>query len=318
MPRDFPGLMESRDSEHFSPELLEKVARLELRARMVVEGALTGMHKSPYHGSNIEFMDHREYNPGDDIRDIDWKLYGKRDKYFIKRYEEETNLRAYILLDASASMRYGSGENSPKLHYASLLAAALGYLFIKQGDAAGLVAFDNDVMQQVEPRSGRPHLYRLLAALEAMPPGAETDVAGALARLGQSLKRRSLTILISDLLVDPEPVFAGLKTLRRRQSEMVIFNIMDPDEINFPFTRASRFTDLEGGPAIAADPSVIRREYVKNLERHLSLFRTFCRGQTIEFIHAATDTPVENVLLGYLEQRERRKRALRAAPQDLP
>jgi len=301
--------MEPQTFEHFSPELLEKVARLELKARMVVEGVLSGMHKSPYRGFNVEFLEHREYYPGDDIRHVDWKLFGKRDKFFIKQFEEDTNLRAYVLLDSSASMRFGGGEHGSKLQYASLLAASLAYLFIKQGDAAGLVTFDDKVMRQAEPRAGRAHLYRLFSTLEQNTQGGATDLAGALARFGESLKRRSLIILISDLLSDPVPVMTAIKTLRRRQSEMVLFHLMDRAEMDLPYKRASRFVDLETGAALSAEPAAIRAAYKRNLARHVDIFRTFCRRQTIEFVHAVTDTPVENVLLGYLQQRERRKRA---------
>jgi uncharacterized protein (DUF58 family) len=301
--------METRDYENLSPELLEKVSRLELKARMVVEGLLTGMHKSPFQGYNVEFLEHREYRPGDDPRRLDWKLFARRDKFFIKQYEDETNLRAYVLLDSSASMRFGGGEHGGKLGYAALLAACLGYLFIKQGDAVGLVTFDKVALRQIEPRGGRTHFYRMLGALEENGQGRETDVAGALARFGEQIKRRSLVVLISDLLVEPGPVFDSLKTLRRRQSEMVIFNIMDTAEVDFPFPKASRFIDVETGAALPAEPSVIRREYKRNLNRHIDLFRSFCKQHTIEFVHAVTSDPVEKVLLGYLEQRERRKRA---------
>ena len=265
--------MESRGYEHFSPDLLEKVARLEFKARLVVEGALSGMHKSPYRGFNVEFLEHREYYPGDDLRHVDWKLFGKRDKFFVKQFEEDTNLRTYILLDSSASMRFGEGEHGSKLKYASLLAAGLAYLFIKQG-----------------------------------------DLAGALSRFGEQIKRRSLVVLISDLLDDPAPVLAAIKTLRRRQSEMVLFHLLDRAEVDLPYNRASRFLDMETGGALSAEPAVIRAEYQRNLARHVDLFRAFCRRQTIEFIHAVTDTPVEKVLLGYLQQRERRKRVMVAAP----
>lgn len=291
-----------------NPELMEKVARLELKARMVVEGHLAGMHKSPFRGFNVEFLEHRQYNQGDDMRHVDWKLFGKRDKYFIKQFEEETNLRSYILLDSSASMRYGAGPEGDKLTYSSKLAACLSYLFIKQGDAAGLVTFDSGVLSSVEPRGGRNHLHAILRALESNTGGARTDVAGALSRLGEQLKRRSFVILISDLLVEPEPVFEALKILRRRHSELVIFNLLDRSEVDFPFSRASRFTDVETGAAISIEPAAIRREYKKNLERHLDLYRSFCRRQTIEFVSAVTDEPLEKVLLGYIEQREKNKR----------
>ena len=306
--------MESRGYEHFSPDLLEKVARLEFKARLVVEGALSGMHKSPYRGFNVEFLEHREYYPGDDLRHVDWKLFGKRDKFFVKQFEEDTNLRTYILLDSSASMRFGEGEHGSKLKYASLLAAGLAYLFIKQGDAAGLVTFDNNMLRHVEPRAGRAHLYRLFAALEDNAQGRSTDLAGALSRFGEQIKRRSLVVLISDLLDDPAPVLAAIKTLRRRQSEMVLFHLLDRAEVDLPYNRASRFLDMETGGALSAEPAVIRAEYQRNLARHVDLFRAFCRRQTIEFIHAVTDTPVEKVLLGYLQQRERRKRVMVAAP----
>ena len=307
---DRRAAVEPGQFEHFSPELLEKVARLELKARMVAEGVLSGMHKSPYRGFNVEFLEHREYYPGDDIRHVDWKLFGKRDKFFIKQFEEDTNLRAYILLDSSASMRFGDGAHGSKLQYASLLAASLAYLFIKQGDAAGLVTFDDKVLYQVEPHAGRAHLYRVLAALERNTQGGATDLAGALSRFGESLKRRSFVILISDLLTEPEPVMAALKTLRGRQSEMALFHLLDRAEVDLPYKRASRFVDMETGAAVAADPAAIRAAYRRNLEKHVDAFRAFCRVQTIDFIHAVTDTPVDKTLLGCLQQREQRKRGV--------
>lgn len=304
--------MDTIDEKYYSPELLDKISRLELRARMVVEGALAGLHKSPYRGFNVEFLEHREYYPGDDIRHVDWKLYARRDRFYVRQYEEETSLRAYVLLDSSASMRYGGGNgNGVKLDYAALLAASLSYLFIKQGDAAGLATFDSTVLRSVAPRMGRAHLYRILAALAGNTAGARTDVAAALAALGGQIKPRSFVILISDLLVEPQPVIAALKTLSRRQSETVIFNVMHPDEIEFPFTRASRFLDPETGLALPADPDVVRARYKKALAQHLETFRSFAKQHSISFIHASTAEPADRVLLGYLQQRELWKHAHR-------
>lgn len=293
----------------FSPELMEKVARLELRARMVAEGLLSGMHKSAAHGFNVEFLEHREYYPGDDLRHVDWKVFAKTGRCYVKQHEEEKNLRVHLVMDVSESMDYGGADgNGSKLEHGGLISASLAYLFLKQGDSVGLAACGAGAPAVVEPRASRGQLYRILGALADARPKGEARLADSLRAVGDQLKRRSFVIVVSDLLEEPAPIQDSLRTIRGRGGEIVVFHIMTEAERTFPFTRASRFIDPETGRDLTTDPTAIRAIYMKNLERFLDGYREFSERIGIDFVPATTTEGAEQTLLGYLERRERRKR----------
>ncbi len=234
----------SLQKEYLKPEILNKINNLELRARLVVEGFITGLHKSPFHGFSVEFAQHRPYNVGDNLRYVDWKVFGRTDRYYIKQYEEETNLKAYILLDTSRSMEFSSTEIT-KLQYAKYLSAALSYLMITQRDAVGLALFGSQVRKILPPRSSTGYLQPILTELDRAKPEGETDISAILHILAERLKRRGLIILISDLLDEPEAILSGLRHFRHSQHEVLVFHILDPNEIEFDFKGDIEFEDLE-------------------------------------------------------------------------
>ncbi|MEW5947713.1 MAG: DUF58 domain-containing protein [bacterium] len=296
-------------TRYLSPDILEKISRMELRARTVVEGLLTGLHRSRGRGFNVEFLEHREYTPGDDLRHVDWKLYAKSDRYFVKQHEEETSLQARILLDSSASMRFGSNAaGETKLDYASVLAVAIAYLFLKQGDAVGFLSFDSSPIVTIEPRNAREHLYRILAAIEGGTGGGETAVARSLENLASQLKRRSFVVLISDLLEETAPVTRTLMLMKRSGHDVAVFHVMDEAELTFPYSRSSRFTDMETRRAMTVEPAAVRRQYIRNLRKFIGGYTDFCRQAGIDFSATSTSTPVEKTLMEFLSRRELRKR----------
>ncbi len=295
---------QQRNSNGLSPELIEKVARLELRARMIADGLLSGMHRSPERGFNIEFLEHREYYPGDDPRHIDWKVFAKTGRYFVKQHEEERNLNVHIVLDTSASMT--AGGESGKWDHGFVISAALSYLFLKQGDAVGLVSAGPG--ESLDPGTSRNHLYRLLATLAKRRPEGRAGIAGTLTGIGDKLGRRSFVIVVSDLLEEPEPIRESLRAIRGRGAEIVIFHVLSSDEKSFPFTKAARFVDPESGKDLTIDPTAVRAAYMKNLSGFLEGYNAFCSGAGIDFVDAEVSRSPEEILLEYLEKRERRKR----------
>jgi uncharacterized protein (DUF58 family) len=288
---------------YFDPLVLSKIAHLPLKARLVVEGLLSGLHNSPYKGFSVEFSEHREYTPGDEIKRIDWKAFGRFDKYFIKEYEEETNLRCYLLVDCSASMAYQSNGVS-KFDYAAYLAASLAYLMQNQQDLVSLVLFGEAIRKQLPPKSNPGHFHTMLQELEQTTPGGETAVGKILHQLVANIKRRSLVILISDLLDDQEAVMRGLKYFRHRKNEVLVFHILDPAEIDFPFRDLTRFDDLEGPLKVVADPRVIAAEYRKSVAEFIQHYQKECRANYIDFLLCNTATPLDKALLKYLAWRK--------------
>ena len=282
------------------------VARLDnmaLRARLVVEGYLIGLHKSPYHGFSVEFAEHRAYGPGDEIRHLDWKLYGKTDRYYIKQYEEETNLRSYILLDVSKSMTFSSQAVS-KLDYGSYLTAALTYLMLNQRDAVSLTIFDEKNRGHVPPRSTQGHLNSVLARLEQIKPGNDTRIAPTLHELADKIKKRGLVILISDLLDDPEEVLSGLKHFRHRKHEVIVFHLTDSREKDLDFPLRTRFRDLETGEEITTEPWQIRTAYKRVVEKFQSNYRRQMRKRNIDYVPIQTDQALDLALTHYLTKRK--------------
>ncbi len=286
------------------PVVVSKLATMELRARLVVEGFVTGLHRSPYKGFSVEFAEHRQYMPGDPLKHIDWKVYGKTDRFYIKEYEEETNLRGYVLLDSSASMAYSSGGVS-KLEYSRYLAAALTYLMLKQQDSVGLLVFDASVREFIPPRSNPRQLHTLLSELDRAEASAETDIGVALHDLARRVKRRGLVILISDLLDDPERIVPGLKHFRHLKHEVIVFHVLDPAEAEFRFEADATFRDMETGELMTTEPFSIRKDYLDAVERWRSLLRRECAESRIDYVPILTSTPYDRALFSYLEKRKR-------------
>src|SRR5579871_4675600 len=253
----------STSYKYLDPEALSRLKNLSLAARQVVEGYFAGMHKSPHKGFSIEFAEHREYTPGIDPRHIDWRVLGRRDKLYVKQYEEETCLRCYLLLDKSASMAYKSdGVPLSKLEYASYLAASLAYLMASQHDSAGLVTFDTSVRDRVPPRQGPGHLRVLMEKLERTQPGGETTLSETFHELAESIKRRALIVVLSDLFDDPQALLGALKHFRHNKHEVVIFQVLDPAEVSFPFDDITRIEDMENRREVTSDPRAFRRAYL--------------------------------------------------------
>jgi len=286
------------------PAAIARLAGLQLKARAVVEGFLTGLHQSPYRGFSVEFSQHRQYMPGDSLKHLDYKVLARTGRYYIKQFEEETNLKAYLLVDHSASMGYSSGTVT-KLEYGSLLAAAMSLLLLKQRDAVGLVTFSDKLTGILEPRSAMGWLGPLTNNLEALEPSGKTAVPEALLNIAERVKRRGLVILISDLLDDPEGVIAGMRAIRHIGHEMMVFHVLDPLEISFAFPRDARFRDLETGQVISSRPWHIRDEYRREMQQFIEEYKQRCRENRIDYRLFPTDTPYEIALFELLVRRKR-------------
>jgi uncharacterized protein (DUF58 family) len=278
---------------------------MELRARLVVEGFIAGLHRSPYHGFSVEFAEHRPYLPGDEIRHIDWKIYGKTDRYYIKRYEEETNLKAYILLDTSASMGYRSGDHLSKVEYGSYLAASLTYLMIRQQDAVGLALFDEQITKYLPPHATRVYLKQVLLALQQASAGGRTGAGKALHSFAERIKRRGLVIVLSDLFDDPDEVIAALKHFRHKKNEVLVMQILDPLERTFAFSENAIFRDVETDERLATFPPQMRRAYQDTLRSFVDRYKRECLEHHIDYLLVDTSTPFDVALVEYLSRRER-------------
>ena len=275
-----------------------------LRARLVVEGYIIGQHKSPYHGFSVEFAEHRAYGPGDEIRHVDWKLYGKTDRYYVKQYEEETNLNAYILLDTSRSMKYTSGTVT-KLDYASYLSAALTYLMLNQQDGTGLILFDEKIQKFIPPRSTPSYLNTILKNLEKPTFGSDTDIGLVLHEMAERIKKRGLVILISDLMDDQEAVLSGLKHFRHNKQEVILFHILDRKELDFKFNTRTRFKDMESASQLTTEPWQIKSSYKKRIQRLQNDYKKQCREQLIDYVPLFTDQSLDIALNSYLNKRQK-------------
>jgi len=290
--------------KYLNPEVVSKLRSMDLRARLVVEGFITGLHKSPYHGFSAEFAEHRQYMPGDEIKHIDWKVYGKTDRFYVKQFEEETNLKSYILLDASASMGYSSTGMS-KLQYAAYLAGALSYLMMQQRDAVGLVTFDEKIRRYLPPRSVTTYLNQILTELDKTESSSKTDLAAALHQMADRIKRRGLIILFSDLLDDPQKVSSGLRHFRHKNHEVIVFQILDPLEFSFEFNQDAVFKDMESGEEINTQPWHIRSEYQKQVSEFINTYKKFCREHKIDYVTLNTNENYDRALFEYLLKRKR-------------
>jgi uncharacterized protein (DUF58 family) len=278
---------------------------MELKARMVVEGFIAGLHKSPYHGFSVEFAEHRQYMPGDNIRDIDWKVYAKTDRHYIKQYEEETNLKAYLLLDCSASMAYRSGDRVSKLDYAGLVCGALSYMMLRQRDAVGLVTFDERIRRYIPPRSKSGHMHVLLSEIANQKPSDKTDISTSLHEMAERIKRRGLVIILSDLLDDPERIISGLKHFRYNRHEVIVFHILDPRERDFAFGGEAVFKDMETGDELSTLPYQIEKHYAQQVKSFADEIISACRQSNIDFHPIDTSTPFDKALYSFLAKRER-------------
>jgi len=287
-----------------TPDIISRLNNLSLKARFVVEGFIVGLHKSPYHGFSVEFSEHRSYGAGDEIRHIDWKLWGKTDKFFIKQFEEETNLKSYLLVDQSLSMSYKS-KNMTKLEYAQILAASLGYLMLKQQDAVGLTLFDDRIRINIPARSKRSHLNVILSQMQNINGGPETTIAPVLHKTAEAIKKRGLIILISDLFDDPDKVLSGLQHFRYKGHEVIVFHVLDPQELALDFTQRTRFRDMESGEEVVTDPWHIQSDYRKSMERFCNYIRSNCRQKNIDYVQLSTDSPLDMALSEYLIKRKR-------------
>jgi uncharacterized protein (DUF58 family) len=289
-----------------TPELVGRLGRLDLVARLVVEGFLTGLHRSPYHGFSAEFAEYRQYNPGEPISHLDWRAYARTDRHYLKVFAEETNLRATLLVDCSASMSYAEEGRLSKREYARLLAAALAYLLLRQNDAVGLVTFDERPLAAVPARSVRRQLFQVLKVLEDLPRGGSTQLGPVLHRVAETVHRRGLILLFSDLLDEPTEVLQGLKHFRHRGHEVIVFQILDPREIDLDFRHEVEFQDLEDpSRSVRTEPAHVRGEYRRRLEAWRANLRRECRRQLVDLVEIATDTPLENALYAYLLKRRR-------------
>jgi uncharacterized protein (DUF58 family) len=286
------------------PVVLAGIANLELRARLAVEGFLAGLHKSPHHGFSTEFSDYRPYYPGDDMRYVDWKVYARSGKFYIKQFEDETNLRCYILLDVSASMGYGSGSVT-KLEFSRTLASSLAYFITGQRDAVGLITFDHKIQHYLPSRFRRGHLLNILKALSDTTIGQATNILRPVVDLAHSLKRKGMVILISDLLDEIETTADGLQQLRAQGSDVIVFHVLDPAELTFPFERIADFEDSETHEIQKSVPQKVRQAYLQEIGRFCDFFKETCRSGGMDYCLLNTSEPLNIALASYLSKRAR-------------
>ena len=289
-----------------NPSIIARIGSMELKARTIVEGFLAGLHRSPFKGFSVEFAEYRQYLPGDDLSTIDWKVYARSDRYYVKKYEEETNVECHLLLDVSASMGYGSADVT-KVAYGSYLAASLAYLITRQRDAVGFTTFDEEIISRVAASARPGHLRSLLLALDRIQLGERSNVSKPLHQLADALVKRGMVVLISDLLDDPAAVIDGLKHLRFRGADVIVFQVLDHDELTFPFERATRFRDLETADEIMAVPSMVRTHYLKEIRDLVATYEQELRSVGVDYHLVDTSTPLDFALMSYLSMRSRRQ-----------
>ena len=291
-------------ARYLDPAIVARLGTIDLKARTIVEGFLTGLHRSPYKGFSVEFAEYRQYLPGDDLATLDWKVFARSDKHFVKKYEEETNLTCHMLIDVSRSMGYASSEVT-KLQYASFLAGALAYLMHRQRDSCGLIAFDEGISALVPASARAGQLRAVLLALERLQLGVGTNVAKPLNDLASAVRKRGMVVLISDLLDDPQRVLDGLKHFRYRGTEVIVFQVLDPYELKFPFEQAARFRDMETAEEVMAVPGAVRADYLERMEGLIALYRRELQLSGIDYCLLDTSQPLELGLMSYLMTRRR-------------
>jgi len=300
-------------TKFLDPSVVSRLGSMELKARLIVEGYVAGLHRSPYHGFSVEFAEYRQYMQGDNIKNLDWKVFGKTDRFYVKVYEEETNLRATLLLDKSGSMAFPTAADRPKtgagsvdkLTYGALLAASLSYLMIKQQDAVGFCLFDEKVRSMLPHRSVRKHLMYLLGQLENVRPGERTSISPTLHHIAERVHRRGLVILISDLMDNPDDVLMGLKHFRHRQHEVIVFHILDPREVDLDFSDEVEFQDLESGKKLRAEPAFLKEHYTRDVQEWIRKLDKGCKMHQIDYNLLTTSTPFDQALTSFLGKRLR-------------
>lgn len=288
---------------YLDPNTIAKLSNIELKARLVVEGFITGLHRSPYHGFSVEFAEHRQYRQGDEFRHIDWKVFGRTDKYYVKQFEEETNLRSMIALDASASMRFASEGNISKFEYASYLAAALSYMLIKQKDAVGLSLYDTEIRTFLPASSKQSQIHNILKMLDATTPANQTGTAQALDLLAERIRRRGLVVIISDFFDDLSSVKSALQHFRHKKHEVLVFQILDPREIDFKFGRDAIFKDIEIGEEMTTQPYQIQKAYTQTMQEFTNTIKKACRNADIDYNLITTSDPFDKAMKEFIAKR---------------
>lgn len=294
---------DSSPTKYLDPHTLDKIKRLDVRARLVVEGFITGQHRSPYNGFAVEFATHREYSPGDDLRHIDWKVWSKTDRLYIKEYEEETNLKCHLLVDCSKSMRYGEKSGWSKFDYASTAAASLGYMMQQQQDSVGLVLFSNKIDKTLKASSHPSHLKLIFHELEQTQPDNTTDVSDPFLALASQIRQRGMVFLFSDLFLDPEQLGKSLNQFRLRKHEVVVFHVMHHDELEFPFQENTLFRGMEIESELHTEPRALRKSYMEAVERYMARVKKVCAAAGIDHVLLDTSKPLGGVLSSYLNFR---------------
>tara|TARA_Y100001970_G_scaffold284771_1_gene402851 strand:+ start:3795 stop:4682 length:888 start_codon:yes stop_codon:yes gene_type:complete len=289
---------------YLNPNVINQIDNLYLKAKMIVEGYMSGLHKSPYHGFSIEFSEHRAYGIGDAVKNIDWKIWSKTDKYYIKRFEEETNLLAHIFLDSSKSMNFSS-INISKFEYSKMIVAILSYLMMQQKDATGLVVFDSEIKSTIPPKNNKSHLNTILSIIENTKIGNDTNISKILHLGAEKIKKRGLVILISDLLDEPNKVIDSLKHFKYNNNEVLVFHIMDPKEINLDYDEPTIFKDLETNQTIEAEPWQINQSYEKEIKSLIKYYKTECSINKIDYNLIITNQKIEWVLSQFLNKRKK-------------
>ncbi len=284
--------------------VLSRLASVPLFARKPMQGNVSGRHPSPHRGSSVEFAEYRKYVPGDDLRRLDWRAYGRSDRFFVKEFEADTNLRCCVVLDTSGSMEFGS-EGVPKIEYARKIAAALGHLALQQGDAVGLSCVAKGLVRNIPPRRNPAHLMSLFDVLEQAKPHGETQIVPVLHELAETIRQRALIVIISDLFVEPELLRSCFQHLRFRRHDVAVFHLLDPQEIAFRFRRPMRFLDMEGGPAIFAEPNEIADRYQKALSTYLDALHQVVIESAVDYHRVTIDEDYEHVLMRFLVGRTR-------------
>jgi uncharacterized protein (DUF58 family) len=301
------AIIDSNTSPLLDPHTLSRLDGLELRARRIVEGYVAGLHRSPYQGFSNEFAEHREYAPGDDLRYVDWKVFGKSDRFYLKQFEEETNLICYLVLDTSESMQYrGPAAPLSKLAYGQCAAAALAYLVLHQRDAVGLVTFDQEIRQIIRPSSSPTQLKQVVNVMESTTAARKTNTGPIFHDLAERLSRRGIVVVISDLFDDADALLSGLKHFRHRRHDVIVFQVLDPAELDFPFQQVTMFKGLEAMGEVVTEPRSLRAAYQKEAQAFLKRVRTGCRAQQIDYLTVRTDQSLDTVLSAFLTARKKR------------
>jgi len=291
---------------YLDPKVLDKLGRLELKARQAVEGFMAGLHRSPQRGASVEFAEHREYVPGDDLRHLDWRIYGRSDRFYIKRYEEETNLTLSVLLDVSESMAYAGEGQVSKFRYGAMVAATLAYMVLRHRDAAAVALTDDSLEGWVPPATRPSHLLAITDQIEKAKLAAKTDPGLLLREMAAKLPPRSIVAVVSDLFADPDRILSGLRALKAKRQDVIVFHVLDRDEIEFPFDKMTRFEGLEGFDPLVADPKALRKAYLEVFGAHREKLRKGCLRNGVDYQLLPTDTPLDVALTSYLSLRAKR------------